>query len=91
MKMRSVEAEQRTKSRKAIVLDPGNPSVTKQLAHAEGSPWRMSNKQKKEPPPKKRKVDPPPGIYKQTLQRACGNTLGFQILLDAIYIPLLFF
>jgi len=60
MKMRSVEAEQRTKSRKAIVLDPGNPSVTKQLAHAEGSPWRMSNKQKKEPPPKKRKVDPPP-------------------------------
>jgi|APAra0007618328_1042625.scaffolds.fasta_scaffold26654_1 hypothetical protein len=51
----------------------------------------MSNKQKKEPPPKKRKVDPPPGIYKQTLQRACGNTLGFQILLDAIYIPLLFF
>ncbi|XP_020889384.1 dentin sialophosphoprotein isoform X2 [Arabidopsis lyrata subsp. lyrata] len=60
MKMRSVEAEQRTKSRKAIVLDPGNPSLTKQLAHAEGSPWRMSNKQKKEPPPKKRKVDPPP-------------------------------
>ncbi|EOA29747.1 hypothetical protein CARUB_v10012836mg [Capsella rubella] len=60
MKMRSVEAEQRTKSRKAIVLDPGNPSVTKQLALAEGSPWRMSNKQKKEPPPKKRKVDPPP-------------------------------
>ncbi|KFK39438.1 hypothetical protein AALP_AA3G244900 [Arabis alpina] len=59
MKMRSVEAEQRTKSRKAIVLDPGNPSVTKQLALAEGSPWRMSNKQKKEPPPKKRKVDPP--------------------------------
>ncbi|ESQ47742.1 hypothetical protein EUTSA_v10019924mg [Eutrema salsugineum] len=59
MKMRSVEAEQRTKSRKAIVLDPGNPTVTKQLALAEASPWRMSNKQKKEPPPKKRKVDPP--------------------------------
>ncbi|VVA98894.1 unnamed protein product [Arabis nemorensis] len=104
MKMRSVEAEQRTKSRNmfcplaakvsallvflvlqssmvrllwmsasafmdsqfsyglngAIVLDPGNPSLTKQVALAEGSPWRMSNKQKKEPPPKKRKVDPPP-------------------------------
>ncbi|KAL1197430.1 hypothetical protein V5N11_012012 [Cardamine amara subsp. amara] len=60
MKMRSVEAEQRTKSRKAIVLDPGYPSVTKQLALAEASPWRMSNKQKKEHPPKKRKVDPPP-------------------------------
>uniref|UniRef100_A0A1J3JVG7 OCEL domain-containing protein n=1 Tax=Noccaea caerulescens TaxID=107243 RepID=A0A1J3JVG7_NOCCA len=60
MKMRSVEAEQRTKSRKAIVLEPGNPSLTKKLALAEGSPWRMSNKQKKESPPKKRKVDPPP-------------------------------
>ncbi|XP_010510057.1 PREDICTED: uncharacterized protein LOC104786362 [Camelina sativa] len=60
MKMRSVEAEQRAKSRKAIVLDPGNPSLKKQLALAEGSPWRMPNKQKKEPPPKKRKVDPPP-------------------------------
>ncbi|CAH2053133.1 unnamed protein product [Thlaspi arvense] len=59
MKMRSVEAEQRTKSRKAIVLEPGNPSLTKQLARAEASPWRMSNK-KKEPPPKKRKIDPPP-------------------------------
>ncbi|CAN8258567.1 unnamed protein product [Cochlearia groenlandica] len=59
MKMRSVEAEQRTNSRKAIVLDPGNPSVKKKLALAEGSTWRMSNKQKKEPPPKKRRVDPP--------------------------------
>ncbi|CAH8361707.1 unnamed protein product [Eruca vesicaria subsp. sativa] len=60
MKKLSVEAEQRTKSRKAIVLDPGNPSLKKQLARAEASPWRMSNNQKKEPPPKKRKVDPPP-------------------------------
>ncbi|XP_010545628.1 PREDICTED: dentin sialophosphoprotein isoform X2 [Tarenaya hassleriana] len=60
MKMRSVEAEQRTKSRKAIVLDPGNPSLTKQLALAEANPWRTSNKLKKEPPHKKRKVDPSP-------------------------------
>ncbi|XP_010528932.1 PREDICTED: uncharacterized protein LOC104805918 isoform X2 [Tarenaya hassleriana] len=60
MKMRSVEAEQRTKSRKAIVLDPGNPSLTKKLALAEANPWRMLNKQKKEPPPKRRKVDPAP-------------------------------
>ncbi|KAG2306469.1 hypothetical protein Bca4012_084513 [Brassica carinata] len=60
MKKRSVEAEQKNKSRKAIVLDPGNPSLKKQLARAEASPWRMSNNQKKEPPPKKRKVDPPP-------------------------------
>ncbi|CAN8270348.1 unnamed protein product [Cochlearia groenlandica] len=59
MKMRSVEADQRNNSRKAIVLDSGNPSLTKQVALAEANPWRLSNKQKKEPPPKKRKVDPP--------------------------------
>ncbi|XP_010535209.1 PREDICTED: uncharacterized protein LOC104810560 isoform X2 [Tarenaya hassleriana] len=60
MKMRSVEAEQRTKSRKAIVLDPGNPSLTKQLALAEANPWRMLNKQKKEQSHKKWKIEPPP-------------------------------
>ncbi|CAH8301135.1 unnamed protein product [Eruca vesicaria subsp. sativa] len=63
LKMLSVEAEQRTKSHKLIVLDPAtaSPSLKKQLTRAE-APWRMSNKQKKEPPPKKRKVDPAPVV-----------------------------
>ncbi|KDP40804.1 hypothetical protein JCGZ_24803 [Jatropha curcas] len=59
-KMRSEEAERKHKSRKAIVLDHGNPSMKsqiKQLAAAESNPWRMF-KQKKESPFKKRKVEP---------------------------------
>ncbi|XP_021890222.1 dentin sialophosphoprotein, partial [Carica papaya] len=62
VKMLSEEAERKTKSRKAIVLDPGNPSMKsqiKQLVVVEANPWRMPFKQKKEPPFKKRKVDPP--------------------------------
>ncbi|XP_059640186.1 uncharacterized protein LOC132282498 [Cornus florida] len=61
VKMRSEEAEKKLKSRKAIVLDHGNPSMKSQikaLAAVEVNPWRF--KQKKEPPFKKRKVDPPP-------------------------------
>ncbi|KAG6780371.1 hypothetical protein POTOM_013226 [Populus tomentosa] len=61
VKMLSEEAERKFKSRKAIVLDHGNPaakSQLRQLAAVESSPWRPF---KKEPPFKKRKVDPPQG------------------------------
>ncbi|XP_075107415.1 uncharacterized protein LOC107770251 [Nicotiana tabacum] len=64
VKMRSEEAEKKLKSRKAIVLDHGNPSMKSQvkaMAAAEANPWRMGFKQKKEPPFKKRKAEPPPG------------------------------
>lgn len=59
VKMRSEEAERKLKSRKAIVLDHGNPTVkshAKQLAAAEANAWRF--KQKKEPF-KKRKIETP--------------------------------
>ncbi|KAA8541709.1 hypothetical protein F0562_022861 [Nyssa sinensis] len=62
VKMRSEEAERKHKLRKAIVLDPGNPSMKSQmkaLAAVEVNPWRTF-KQKKEPAFKKRKVEPPP-------------------------------
>ncbi|PON96111.1 Occludin domain containing protein [Trema orientale] len=61
VKMRSEEAERKHKSRKAIVLDHGNPSMKsqiKQLAAVETNPWKHF-KQKKEPPSKKRKIEPP--------------------------------
>ncbi|XP_060205857.1 uncharacterized protein LOC132633447 [Lycium barbarum] len=64
VKMRSEEAEKKHKSRKAIVLDHGNPSMKSQvkaMAAAEANPWRTGFKQKKEPPFKKRKSEPPPG------------------------------
>ncbi|KAJ8535877.1 hypothetical protein K7X08_034278 [Anisodus acutangulus] len=64
VKMRSEEAEKKLKSRKAIVLDHGNPSLKSQvkaMAAAEANPWRMGFKQKKETPFKKRKSEPPPG------------------------------
>lgn len=64
VKMRSEEAEKKLNSRKAIVLDHGNPSMKSQvkaMAAAEANPWRMGFKQKKEPPFKKRKSEPPPG------------------------------
>ncbi|KAJ8755878.1 hypothetical protein K2173_024423 [Erythroxylum novogranatense] len=62
VKMLSVEAERKSKSRKAIVLDHGNPSKSqiKAMVAAETNSWRHS-KNKKEPPFKKRKVDPPQG------------------------------
>lgn len=58
VKMRSEEAEKKSKSRRAIVLDPGNPSM-KALAAAESNPWRKPFKQK-EPEFKKRKIETPP-------------------------------
>ncbi|OVA08243.1 hypothetical protein BVC80_1101g52 [Macleaya cordata] len=61
VKMRSEEAEQKLKSRKAIVLD--NPSVKNQMktlaaAAVDFNPRRMQFKSKKEPAFKKRKVEP---------------------------------
>ncbi|XP_076884975.1 uncharacterized protein LOC143534356 isoform X1 [Bidens hawaiensis] len=58
VKMRTVEAERKHKSRKAIVLDP-NPSMKNQLkAAAEvNNAWRGSYKQKKDPPFKKMKAE----------------------------------
>ncbi|CBI35979.3 unnamed protein product, partial [Vitis vinifera] len=73
VKMRSEEAERKQKSRKAIVLEHGNPSMKSQmkaLAAAETNPWRMQFKQKKEPAFKKRKVEPPQAtkaVYKPGL------------------------
>ncbi|CAI9753760.1 unnamed protein product [Fraxinus pennsylvanica] len=74
VKMRSQEAEQKLKSRKAIVLDHQNPNMKNQikaLAAAESTPWRTL-KQKKEPPFKKRKAEPPSGgpaksVYKSAV------------------------
>ncbi|KAK7349234.1 hypothetical protein VNO77_06432 [Canavalia gladiata] len=59
VKMRSEEAERKLKSRKAIVLEPGNPSMKSQikaLAAVEATPWKNYNK-KKEAALKKRKVE----------------------------------
>ncbi|KAK9066193.1 hypothetical protein SSX86_013514 [Deinandra increscens subsp. villosa] len=61
LKMRTVEAERKNNSRKAIVLDHGNPSKknqTKALAPAEvNNAWRGSSKQKIEPPFEKMKAE----------------------------------
>ncbi|CDO97937.1 unnamed protein product [Coffea canephora] len=59
VKKLSEEAERKLKSRKAIVLDHGNPSMKSQmkaLAAAESNPWRT-----KGAPFKKRNAEPPPG------------------------------
>lgn len=59
VKKLSEEAERKLKSRKAIVLDHGNPSMKSQmkaLAAAESNPWRA-----KGAPFKKRNTEPPPG------------------------------
>ncbi|EPS67226.1 hypothetical protein M569_07549 [Genlisea aurea] len=61
VKKRSEEAEQKLKSRKAIVLDPQNPSMKNQMkaiAASESNPWR-NFKNRKEYPSKKRKFEPP--------------------------------
>ncbi|XP_058113163.1 uncharacterized protein LOC131256127 [Magnolia sinica] len=77
VKMRSEEAERQLKSRKAIVLDPANPSVKNQAktmaaAAVESNMRRMPFKPKKEPAFKKRKVEasqvpiagPPKSVFK---------------------------
>lgn len=78
VKMRSEEAERKLKSRKAIVLDHGNPSMKSQmkaLAAAEVNPWKMPFKQKKEPPHKKRKAEPPPGPPKSVHKYGVSSTM----------------
>ncbi|KAJ9190299.1 hypothetical protein P3X46_001517 [Hevea brasiliensis] len=75
VKMRSEEADRKHKSRKAIVLDHGNPSMKsqiKQLAAAEANPWRMPFK-KKELPFKKQKVEPPL-VPKSTFKPGVSST-----------------
>ncbi|XP_011008458.1 PREDICTED: dentin sialophosphoprotein isoform X4 [Populus euphratica] len=78
VKMLSEEAERKFKSRKAIVLDQGNPaakSQIKQLAAVESNPWF---KRKIEPSFKKRKVEPPQvgggGFPKTTYKPALPST-----------------
>ncbi|KAL8250096.1 hypothetical protein R6Q59_033789 [Mikania micrantha] len=76
VKMRTVEAERKHKSRKAIILDHGNPSMKNQmkaLAAAEvNNAWRGSYKQKKEPPFKKMKAETSSIIPPKT-----GGKVGF--------------
>ncbi|KAG8643335.1 hypothetical protein MANES_11G028800v8 [Manihot esculenta] len=75
VKMLSEEADRKHKSRKAIVLDHGNPSMKsqiKQLAAAESNPWRMHFK-KKEPPFKKRNVETPQ-VPKSTFKAGVSST-----------------
>ncbi|TXG68667.1 hypothetical protein EZV62_003602 [Acer yangbiense] len=60
VKKLSEEAERKFKSRRAIVLDHGGPSMKsqiKQLVAVEANTWKTQYKQKKEPPFKKRKVE----------------------------------
>ncbi|KAI9160673.1 hypothetical protein LWI28_010554 [Acer negundo] len=60
VKKLSEEAERKFKSRRAIVLDHGGPSMKsqiKQLAAVEANTWKTQYKQKKESPFKKRKVE----------------------------------
>ncbi|XP_052182485.1 uncharacterized protein LOC127795077 [Diospyros lotus] len=76
VKKRSEEAERQQKSRKAIILEHGNPtkSQIKALAAAEANPWRKPF-MKKEPEFKKRKVEthtvtiggPPKAAFKSGL------------------------
>lgn len=59
VKMRSEEAERKLKSRKAIVLEPGNQpkSQIKALAAVEATSWKKNYPKKKEAALKKRKVE----------------------------------
>ncbi|XP_028756253.1 uncharacterized protein LOC114715556 [Neltuma alba] len=68
VKRRSEEAERKHNSRKAIVLEPGNPSMKSQikaLAAVEATPWKNYTK-KKEAALKKRKVETFQGPPKST-------------------------
>ncbi|KAH9329619.1 hypothetical protein KI387_001727, partial [Taxus chinensis] len=62
VKMSSAEAERQQKSRKAIILDHGNPVVKNQTKPAtitsnDSNARKLPLKTKKEPPPKKRKIE----------------------------------
>ncbi|XP_071731924.1 uncharacterized protein [Rutidosis leptorrhynchoides] len=77
VKMRTVEAERKHKSRKAIILDHGNPSMKNQmkaLAAAEANnTWKGSYNKKKEPPFKKMKAEPSSAI----IPPKSGGKAGF--------------
>lgn len=77
VKMRTVEAERKHKSRKAIILDHGNPSMKNQmkaLAAAEvNNTWKGSYNKKKEPPFKKMKADPSSAV----IPLKSGGKAGF--------------
>ncbi|KAG5036442.1 hypothetical protein AAZX31_07G011300 [Glycine max] len=84
VKRRSEEAERKIKSRKAIVLEPGNPSMKSQikaLAAVEATPWKNYNK-KKEAALKKRKVEtlqvggPPKSSHRSGLTSTNTSTKG---------------
>ncbi|XP_027334159.1 dentin sialophosphoprotein [Abrus precatorius] len=86
VKMRSEEAERKLKSRKAIVLEPGNPSMKSQikaLAAVEATPWKNYNK-KKEAALKKRKVEtlqvggPPKSSHRSGLTSTSTTIKGRQ-------------
>ncbi|TKY64397.1 dentin sialophosphoprotein [Spatholobus suberectus] len=84
VKRRSEEAERKMKSRKAIVLEPGNPSMKSQikaLAAVEATTWKNYNK-KKEAALKKRKVEtlqvggPPKSSHRSGLTSTNSTTKG---------------
>ncbi|KAK1375960.1 dentin sialophosphoprotein [Heracleum sosnowskyi] len=81
VKMRSEEAERKSKSRKVTILENGNPpmkSQMKALAASEATPRKMPFKQKQEPPCKKRKAEPPPGPPKSAHKHvlSCTSSKG---------------
>lgn len=79
VKMRTVEAERKHKSRTAIVLDhPSTKNHMKAVAAAEvNNTWRGSYKQKKEPPFKKLKAEsysvPPKSVGKARLSSSAPS------------------
>ncbi|CAJ1951009.1 unnamed protein product [Sphenostylis stenocarpa] len=84
VKRRSEEADRKMKSRKAIVLEPGNPpmkSQIKALAAVEATTWKNYSK-KKEAALKKRKVEtlqvggPPKSSHRPGLTSANTSTKG---------------
>ncbi|KAL8256706.1 hypothetical protein R6Q59_028747 [Mikania micrantha] len=83
VKMRTVEAERNRKSKKAIILEHGNPSMKTQmkaLAAAEvNNVWRGSYKQKKEPPFKKMKAELSSASLTAVVPPKSGGTSGFSL------------
>ncbi|RDY01881.1 hypothetical protein CR513_14739, partial [Mucuna pruriens] len=84
VKRRSEEADRKMKSRKAIVLEPGNPSMKNQikaLAAVEATSWKNFNK-KKEAALKKKKVEtlqvsgPPKSSHRSGLTSTNTTTKG---------------
>ncbi|EPS71366.1 hypothetical protein M569_03393, partial [Genlisea aurea] len=87
VKRRSEEAEQKLKSRRAIVLDPQIPSMKNQMkaiAAVESNPWK-NFKSRKETPSKKPKFEPHGGKVAFLL---CLNLLFLQLLLLRAIFPL---